>query len=383
MGKPGAKDTGGMSTYLRELSLALGKLDHRVDLFTGAGGCTQVEITEVGPNSRLITLPAASGCEDKLKMYAHLDQFAADLEHFRREENQDYDLIFSHYWLSGWTGQTIKELWGVPHLVMFHTLGAVKNASCSEENEPDLRIKAEKTVSRDCDRVIVAARREKQALIRYYGAPPEKVTVIPCGVNLELFQPLAQDKARELAGLGVEKIILCVGRIEPVKGLELLLRAAACLWKQGYAFRLLIAGGDEHSLSAVRLYQQLAFDLGIGERVNFLGLLEHRKLPLYYSAADVTVIPSHYESFGMTALESLACGTPVAATDVGDLKEIIRQGRTGTVIGEHTPEQLAAAAAGFITLSAKPVDLCRDSVLSYGWPEIARQFTDECGKMLS
>lgn len=367
---------------MRELSSALGKGGHLVDLFTAVGGSVRSRISEVGPNSRLITLPAGSGREGKLELYEHLDQFADNLERFRREENVHYDLVFSHYWLSGEAGRLLKKIWGVPHLIMFHTLGAVKNVSCSEESEPDLRIEAEKALAQNCDKVIVAAQREKESLLRYYGAPPEKITVIPCGVNLELFHPLKQDQARERIGLNGGKIILYVGRIEPVKGLELLLRAAACLREQGYAFRLLIAGGDAHSGPAVRTYQQLARELGIGENITFPGVVEHRKLPAYYSAADITVIPSYYESFGMTALESLACGTPVAATDVGDLSAIIRQGRTGTVIGDRSPQQLAEALADFITLPVKPVQRCRDSVLSYGWSEIARQLAGECAKMI-
>ncbi|HOL18153.1 MAG TPA: glycosyltransferase, partial [Bacillota bacterium] len=288
LGKPGTKDTGGMSTYLRELSLALGQMGRRLDLFTAVGSAAP-QITALGPGARLVTLPAGSGSEAKLDLYHHLDSFTGSVDQFRRAGKQQYDLIFSHYWLSGLAGRKLKAGWGVPHVIMFHTLGAVKNACGSGESEPALRIEAEKALVRDCDRVIVASRRENEALQRYYAAPPGKIELIPCGVNLSLFRPLPQQEARHRAGLEEEKTVLFVGRLEPVKGLELLLRAAAILHGQGCSFKLLIAGGDAPDDPAIQHYRQLALEWGIADRLFFPGPVEHSLLPFYYNAADVTV----------------------------------------------------------------------------------------------
>lgn len=362
---------------MRELSVALGRLGCRVDLFTGAGGGKSGQVTAVGLNARLIFFPVGLGCEAKPDLYRYMDRFAEDVNLFCRKKQDHYDFIFSNYWLSGQAGRILKELWGVPHLMMFHTLGAAKNDSGSQENEPELRIRVEEDLTRECDRIIAASEREKQALLHYTHISQDKIALIPCGVNLNLFRPTVPGRAYKVTGRATGKIILYVGRVEPVKGLELLLRAVACLPGQGGDFRLLIIGGDEHSAFAVQRYQNLARELGIHEQVTFLGAIEHHKLPLYYSAADVTVIPSFYESFGMTALESLACGTPVAATDVGALSEIIRQGLTGAVIEGRAPERLAEAIFSMITLPLKPVYLCRESTQSYGWPQIARRFEQE------
>ena len=176
-------------------------------------------------------------------------------------------------------------------------------------------------------------------------------------------------------------MILYVGRIEPVKGLELLIKAAGELRGRS-DFQLLLVGGDIFSGAAVAAYQRLAAQLGIAARLSFPGLVEHHHLPRYYNAAAVTVIPSYYESFGMTALESLACGTPVVATALGDVNAIIRQGTTGRLIEGRSPRQMAAAIETFLTCAEKPVEACRRSVLAYSWPEIAAALLTACRELV-
>jgi D-inositol-3-phosphate glycosyltransferase len=175
---------------------------------------------------------------------------------------------------------------------------------------------------------------------RYYGAPAHKIEIIPCGVDLERFRPLDRAAARSMLGLSGERIILFVGRIEPLKGVDILLRAFAMLEDQS-SVRLAIVGGDGGKDKEVGKLRALARELGVGQRVTFLGSLDHSLLPQVYAAADVCVVPSYYESFGLVALEAMACGRPVIASRVGGLQSTVRDGETGFLIPWHCPEPFA------------------------------------------
>ncbi len=374
VGDLGAKDTGGMSVYIRELAYELGKQGHYVDVYTRVHDPADTQIVDLGQRARLIHLKA--GEEEKihkLAVYSYLPEFTCNLESFRKNNGLQYDLIFSHYWLSGWVGKYLQQWWQVPHVIMFHTLGAVKNAIGIGEDAPELRIFTEREAVNDCQRIIVATEREKDELIRHYGAPPDKIGIVPCGVNMELFQPVARAAARQELGLTDEKILLFVGRIDPLKGIGQLLKAVPYL-NNIKGLRLVIIGGDEHSRSEVEKLRKLSRELDIYDMVTFQGLIKHEQLPYFYSAADVCVVPSYYESFGLVALESLACGTPVVATDVGDLKNIVRQGETGYVVAENTPQNLADSIA--LLLSRPPRDMesarsVRASISGYSWANIS------------
>jgi len=193
VGNLGGKDTGGMNVYVRELAHELGKQGHLVDVYTRVHDPKDPQIIDIGPNARLIHLKAGE-LEDshKLVVYAYLPDFACNLEDFRKDNDLRYDLIYSHYWLSGWAGRLLQRWWKVPHFTMFHTLGAVKNALGIGEDEPELRTEVEKCLTRDCHRIIASTEREKEQLISCYGATPSRIGVVPCGVNLDLFQPMAR-----------------------------------------------------------------------------------------------------------------------------------------------------------------------------------------------
>ena len=374
VGALGARDTGGMSVYIRELAYELGKQGHYVDVYTRVHDPADPQIVDLGPQARLIHLKA--GEEEtihKLAVYSYLPEFTCNLENFRKKNGLRYDLIFSHYWLSGWVGKYLQQWWQAPHVIMFHTLGAVKNAIGIGEDAPELRIVTEREVVNDCQRVIVATGREKEELIRRYGALPEKVGIVPCGVNMELFQPVDRTAARQKLGLADEKILLFIGRIDPLKGVDRLLKALPYL-NHIKDLRLIIIGGDKYSRSVVEKLQRLSTELNMRDRVTFQGMVKQEQLPYFYSAADVCVVPSYYESFGLVALESLACGTPVVATDVGDLRNIIRQGETGYVLDENTPRNLAESLD--LILSRPPRDMesalsIRASISRFRWSNIA------------
>jgi D-inositol-3-phosphate glycosyltransferase len=225
---------------------------------------------------------------------------------------------------------------------MFHTLGEVKSRSRISEWEPDERIQAEERIAQGADRIVAAGRDEKELLVRLYGARPENIAVVPCGVNLDLFQPVAKGDARKELGLrDDQRILLFVGRIEPLKGIDILLGAAAQLEAE-HDFSVFVIGGDNTAREGEMAHlRDLARRLGIAERVRFLGAVDHERLPLFYSAADVCVVPSFYESFGLVALEAMACGTPVVASRVGGLAGTVRDGETGYLIPWRCPEPFA------------------------------------------
>jgi D-inositol-3-phosphate glycosyltransferase len=380
VGDLGAKDTGGMSVYIRELARELGQQGHSVDIFTRVHDPCDPRIEGLADGVRLIHLKAGREARiQKLDVYFTLPEFTFNLEHFWQDNVLDYDIVFSHYWMSALVGKYLYGKYRTPYITMYHTLGAVKNNIRIGENEPDLRTVSERDTIKDCQRIIVATEKEKLDLIRYYDAAPGKVGIVPCGVNMELFRPVDKWDARKALGLNDEKVLLFVGRIDPLKGIERLIKAVPLL-KNYDKLKLIVVGGDDNSRAELGELQDLAATLGIRESVVFPGLVKQERLSYYYSAADVCVVPSYYESFGLVALESLACGTPVVAADVGDLKNIIRQGETGCIVDDNSPANLAAGILSL--LSGPPLDTestlsVRASVNRFDWSEIARKVAVE------
>ncbi len=385
-GTLGAKDTGGMSVYIREIARQLGKQGHLVDVYTRVHDPKDNQIIKLGQHARLIHLRAGEDEEiHKLAVYSYLPDFACNLENFRKHNGLEYDLVFSHYWLSGWVGEFLQRWWHVPHVTMFHTLGAMKNAIGIGEDEPELRLKTERDLARNCHHIIATTEKEKEELIGHYGASPARIGVIPCGVNLGLFRPLDREMVKQQLGFGDDKIILFVGRIEPLKGIEQLLRAINHL-KNGQGLRLVIAGGDEHSQYEIERLQQLSQTLHIRDSITFVGSIKHERLPYFYNAASVCVVPSYYESFGLVALESMACGTPVVATNVGGLNSIIRQGETGYVVIDNTPRRLADKIALLLSKPSSNTESARSiraSVTQFSWSNIAEMIVKECRLVLA
>ncbi|MBW1997566.1 MAG: glycosyltransferase [Deltaproteobacteria bacterium] len=379
LGKLGSENTGGMSVYIRELSRELGKRGHHVDVFTRCHGAGHSPVMTLGEKARLIHVRAGEERElDKTSIWRHMPEFVHRVKRFREESGVHYDLIHSHYWLSGWAGRHLASLWGVPQVMMFHTLGMVKEVTMGSR-EPQLRIPCERSLTRDSSLIIAPTEREKDLLLRYYGASPGNISVIPCGVNLELFRTIEKDFARDYLGFNGEQIILFVGRIVPLKGIDRLLLALSCL-KPRDNLRLVVIGGDEQCQAEVDRLKNLSEDLRLKDCVSFLGLVGQEKLPYFYSAADLCVFPSYYESFGLVALESLACGTPVVATNVGDLENIILEGKTGYVVHDSDPGSLADKIALLLSLSkarGEAIGSIRSSIARYSWDNIAEAILGE------
>lgn len=391
LGKLGGKDTGGMSVWVREVAAAWGRWGHSVDVFTRAKDLKDTHIVSLGDNARLVHLPAGNTGEiSKLDLYDFLPDFTENVERFRIENGFNYDVVMSHYWLSGQAGDILQQKWDVPHIIMFHTLAAEKNTLIVGEPEPELRLRTEKALSRACRYIIAATPQEKKALIKHYEAKAESIFVIPCGVNMEMFQPVDKLNARETIGFDGGKLVLYVGRIEALKGIDNLIKAIPLLPKNQDA-SLFIVGGDEYSRPEIERLKRFAYGLGVAEKVSFTGLVKQEQLLYYYSSADVCVSPSYYESFGLTPLESLACGTPVVATDVGAAKDIITNKTAGYVIPDSAPCRLAykiglvlsrrPAAAGQIRLNAErfswentaraSLKVCRKAITKYSTPVLS------------
>lgn len=379
-GELGAENTGGMSVYIRELCKELGRRGHIVDVFTRTHEPIHDQIIEFGQNARLIHFKAGDEEDmNRLKIYPYLSEFSRQVDKFSRQNGYHYDLIHSHYWLSGWVGRQLQQWWDIPHVTMFHTLGAVKNAVDTGIREPEVRIKSEKEIIKDCHRIIAPTGREKDYLINYYNASPETISIIPCGVNLDIFRIIEKEIARNSLGFNGEGIILFVGRIVPIKGIDKLLMALNHL-ENIERLRLLVIGGDKNCQDEVNRLRRLSKSLKIESSVTFLGLVEQEKLPYFYSAADVCVFPSHYESFGLVALESLACGTPVVATDVGGIRSVVRDGETGYIVLDNVPQLLAEKITlALSTPRAKTDASCsiRESVFKFSWSNIAEATLQE------
>ncbi len=381
LGELGTRDTGGMSVYIRELAMALGRQGHWVDMYTRQKNPSCSQRAVIAENVSLIHIPAGgSGYIDKIALYPHLADFFVQMERFRMRENRHYDIIHSNYWLSARVGHWAQLHWHVPHFVLFHTLGAVKNLFPIGSPEPQLRIATEKFVSRQCSLIVAETERERLQLLQLYGVPLDKISIIPCGVNFDRFRPLDKEAARQKLGIsGSETILLFVGRLDPLKGVDRLITALARL-KHHKRLRLLIVGGDGRETEDSVTLQELSQTLGLENSVTFTGRVDHNDLPHYYSAADLLVLPSHTESFGLVGLEALACGTPVLSTRVGAMDRIISSGKTGLLVPAADPLSLSEGIELFLSqlrsglLSRAAI---RASVKHLSWENVAAAMAEE------
>jgi D-inositol-3-phosphate glycosyltransferase len=376
----GGWETGGMNVYVRELGRALAERGASVDIFTRRQSSEAPDVVEYAPGARVVHLEAGPRRHvDKYDVLDYLPDLACGIQRWRALTGVSYDLIHSHYWLSGRLGLLFADRWGVPMVSMFHTLAQLKNrvAESAAEREQTVRFDIERRTMAGSDRVVAATDVDRAQIVRHYGdlAP---IAVIPGGVDLSRFRPLDQVRARAALGLPeAGRVLLFVGRIQRLKGLEVLFRAFGLLG--GLDARLLVVGGlPSSSLEAreISRLEQLAARLGISERVSFAGAVSHERLPEYYAAADVTVMPSSYESFGLVAVESLACGRPVVATRIGGLRTIVRDGETGLLVPWRDPALFAEALGpvlGDSDLRARLASAARGSVMHFGWDHIAEQ----------
>ena len=383
----GGKDTGGMNVYVRELTRFLGQKNIHADVFTRSqDDCVPHILHDLGCGNRVVHVPAGPETPlPKADLINYLDEFSEGILAFAESKQINYDVIHSHYWLSGLAAGQLKANWNIPIIQMFHTLALLKNkiAKSPNELESENRINGEIQVLQMADRVVVATIDERQHLDELYQADVEKIATIPPGVDTNRFYPIPEDEAKAFLNIPKdEKMLLFVGRIEPLKGIDTLIKAIAQMRKSDVMSTcphyLYIIGGDPNGEvideeSEIHRLKRLCHDLGVDDLIIFMGKKDQDTLPYYYSAAEIVVMPSNYESFGMVALEAMACATPVVATQVGGLQHLVQDEVTGFIVPHNDPDALEEKLTRLI---CQP-DLCKEMALnavqyarSYSWEKI-------------
>jgi D-inositol-3-phosphate glycosyltransferase len=386
----GGKDTGGMNVYVRDLARHLGPFGVHVDVFTRSQDEHVPHVLhDLGYGNRVVHVPAGPEVPlPKAELEGYIPQFVQGVQGFAEDKGIRYDLIHTHYWMSGVAGLELKRRWGAPLVHMFHTLGLMKNrvAQTPAEVEGDYRVRGEQKILKDADRIIAATPAELAQLQWLYHADTQRIVVIPPGVDLSHFYPIPTDDAKAFVGIpSSDCMVLFVGRIEPLKGLDVLIEAMGRFCQrnrveQKHIDLVIIGGEPEVSPQAMtdemtRL-QALREKYGIKDVVTFLGKRAQDTLPYYYSAAEAVVVPSHYESFGMVALEAMACGTPVVASQVGGLAFLVQDGVTGYSVPVGDPEALCCRLTSLLSdpgLRAKMGQQAAQFARRYAWEAITVQ----------
>jgi D-inositol-3-phosphate glycosyltransferase len=375
----GRSDAGGMNVYVRRLADELATLGLQVDVFTRRTDTRLPTIVELGPKTRLIHLNAGlPQLEPKCRLPRLTPTLAHGLEMFTRSHAIEYDVLHCHYWLSGVVGLRCRESLGAPVISMFHTLSKVKAqyADGAEGIDSALRVDGERDVLAGSDAIVGATTLERTQLSRLYGRSPRQFAVIPPGVDASIFRPQSKELCRRELDIDADRVILFVGRLDPMKRLDLLLRSVSELASaQREGLRVLVVGGnDEQDQVAAHHYHRMATELGIERIVELRSNVPQDELALYYSAATVCAIPSAYESFGMVALESMACQTPVVAFNVGGIATTVQDGCTGFLARQGDAVDFARKLTE--ALESESLESmgrrARASVQPYEWARIGR-----------
>lgn len=387
------KETGGMNVYVLELSKRLAERGYKVDMFTRCHDDDNEKVTQVTPNLRLMHLVSGptDGSVSKKDLIRYLDGFIETFMAFTEAEGLVYDVLHCHYYLSGLVGLKLQESFPnkPPIIVTFHTLALMKNlvARGERERESQARIDAEYSLAQNATRIITPSESARDYLAYLYDASSEKISVIPPGFNIDLFKPIEKRQAKQKINATQDhKIILFVGRIEPLKGIDVLMYAMKILTQRNPEMTvcLWVLGGDisqdvsEWSQELQRL-EQLRKTLRISSFVKFVGQKPQDELPYYYNSAEMVVMPSNYESFGMTALEAMACGVPVITTNVAGISRFLDDEHKALVTSAHNPLLLAERIEHLLSDEVAHAHLgkeIQEKVSELSWRSIASQIEE-------
>ena len=369
----GHSANGGLNVYVREVCSALSDRGVATDVFTRRLNPDDPAIERIAPLSRVIYVPAGSTDLDKYGLFDHVPEFTDGVARFTAEEGLRYDLLYSHYWLSGAVACALHPLFAVPWVHTAHTLAVVKNRRLARGAvpEPQVRLQLEGEISRCADLLVVSTLSEAEDLVAAYGIPRDKTEVIAPGVDLDMFRPREAESSRRLIGYPDHRIVLFVGRLERLKGVDIVLEAFAAEVEGRPDLRLLVLGEDSrHSGESEKArLKDLAQKLGIEARVDFVGPVAHHELPYFYSAATACLMPSYSESFGLVALEAQACGCPVIASNVAGLASVVRDGVSGFLVDGDEPDRYAQALGRLLDDRALAAEMGRKGIL------LAQRFT--------
>ncbi|MEO6470563.1 MAG: D-inositol-3-phosphate glycosyltransferase [Aeromicrobium sp.] len=357
--QPGDGDAGGMNVYVLELAKQLAVRDIEVEIFTRATSSHQPQLVDAFDGVRVHHVSAGpfEGLQ-KNDLPAQLCSFVRDVLRAEVEREPGYfDLVHSHYWLSGQVGTVARERWNVPLVHSMHTMAKVKNALLAEGDtaEPIGRILGEDEIVRLADRLIANTSEERQELISLYEADPARVAIVHPGVDLTVFRSGRQAEARQLLGLPADaSVLLFAGRIQPLKAPDILIKAAAELLRRDRALRAnlvvaIVGGASGTGLEHPSALVELAAELGVEDVVRFVPTVSQAALADWYAAATAVCVPSYNESFGLVAIEAQACGTPVVAARVGGLATAVSDGVSGILVDGHHPADYADAFQSILT----------------------------------
>jgi D-inositol-3-phosphate glycosyltransferase len=345
----GGVDSGGQNVYVAELAKHLAREGYDVDIYTRKDKSTLPEVYYWSPGVRVIHVtagPAENIAKEDLLQF--MPDFRDQMISFMRSEGVQYGLIHANFFMSAWVAMEIKKILSIPFVVTFHALGHVRRIYQAEKDRfPEERLVIEETVVKEADGIIAECPQDSDDLVTYYHADRDKLTVIPCGFSAEEFYPVERSMARKIVDVDMdEKVILQLGRIVPRKGVDNVIRSLPRLAKETGKVKLLIVGGEtdtpdpEKNPEIARL-MQVAREEGVQDQVHFTGRKSRIMLKYYYSAADIFITTPWYEPFGITPLESMACGTPVIGADVGGIKYSVANGKSGWLVPAKNPQALA------------------------------------------
>ena len=376
----GATDAGGMNVYIRDLAIHIARLGSPVDVYTRRSDPARPTVQFLAPGVRVININAGDPNVSKTDLAGLTDEFADNIVLFSLADGVRYDVIHAHYWLSGLTAERLRGYWSIPFSLMFHTTADMKNRVLgTNDQESPVRSGAERQLVHSADSLIAANPDERSDLIMRQGAPDDRVCTIPPGVDLQLFHPMDYHLSRAQLGWNIrERVALFVGRIDPIKGIDTLVEAMTLVMEEQLKFVLI--GGDldqeGEPIGALADVQRRIDAMGMARRCRLLGSQPQSLLPLFYSASDVVVVPSRYESFGLVAVEAMATGTPVVASSVGGLAFTVTDYRNGFLVPFGDPRELATAIDRVLQdddLREKMGFNAAEDAQRFGWDSVADQ----------